>query len=107
MLQIPFVPYCASLFPFVPNWFFAAWCQLYFAIKQMNMRITKDGILIKPCSPKQLAAAYGVSTKVLRRWLSPHFTFNQKKNRVYDLKQMLEIIELIGLPGKQKMYSSQ
>jgi hypothetical protein len=73
----------------------------------MKIDNINNEIIIQPCSPKKLAAVYGVSTKVLRRWLSPHLTFNQKKNRVYDLKQVLEIIELIGLPGKQKMYSSQ
>ena len=64
----------------------------------MAIEISNNEIVISPTSPKQLAAAYGVSTKVLRTWLRPYPSFNQKKNRVYDLQQMFGIIELIGLP---------
>lgn len=55
-------------------------------------------IIIQPCRPKKLAAVYGVSTKVLRPWLHPYPALHQKRNRVYDLRQLFEIIELIGLP---------
>jgi hypothetical protein len=64
----------------------------------MAIEINNNEIVITPCSPKHLAAAYGVSTKLIRTWLRPYASLNRKKNRVYDLKQMLEIIELIGLP---------
>lgn len=59
-------------------------------------------IIIQPCSPKKLAVVYGVSTKVLRTWLRPSPSLHQKRNRVYDLRQLFEIFELIGLP-----YSAQ
>ena len=65
------------------------------------MKIDKinNEIIIQPCSPKKLAAAYGVSTKVLRTWLRHYSFLHQKRNRVYDLQQLFAIIELIGLPG--------
>lgn len=65
----------------------------------MAIEITNDGIIISPSSPKQLAAFYGVTTKVLRTWLRPLASLKEKKNRIYDLQQMLEIIEWIGLPA--------
>ena len=64
----------------------------------MGIQINNNEIIITPGSPKQLAITYGVTTKVIRTWLRPYASLNQKKNRVYDLKQMLEIIEVIGLP---------
>jgi hypothetical protein len=66
----------------------------------MEIDMINNEIIIKPCSPKELATAYGVSTKVLRTWLRPLISLQKTKNRLYDLQQLFEIIELIGLPSK-------
>jgi hypothetical protein len=63
---------------------------------------TNNEIVIKPCSHKKLAAAYGVSTKVLRTWLRPLTSLHQKKNRIYNLQQLFQVIELIGLPANKE-----
>ncbi|HRH59173.1 MAG TPA: hypothetical protein PL045_01320 [Chitinophagaceae bacterium] len=55
-------------------------------------------IIIKPCTAAQLAASYGVSTKVLRHWLQVYPQLHYKKNRGYNLQQLLFIIDKIGLP---------
>jgi len=65
----------------------------------MEIDSINNEIIIQPCSPKKLAAAYGVSTKVLRNWLRQYPSLNKKRNRIYDLQQLFEIIELIGLPS--------
>jgi len=64
----------------------------------MELDTINNEIVIRRCSPKKLAAMYGVSVKVLRTWLRPHPSLHQKRNRVYDLQQLFEIIELIGFP---------
>jgi hypothetical protein len=63
----------------------------------MEIDTINNKIIIQPYSRKKLAAVYGVSTKVLRTWLHAHLTLHQKRNKVYDLQQLFEIIELIGL----------
>jgi hypothetical protein len=46
---------------------------------------------------RQLAASYGVSKKVLQRWLKPHQQhIGQRNGHKYSLQQMLYIIEIIG-----------
>jgi len=103
-LLCPFVPICARLFPIAPS---PPVGHSILQKSKMAIEINNNGIIISPTSPKQLAAFYGVSTKVLRTWLRPHASFNQKKNRVYDLEQMFEIIELIGLPVNYSCHSDE
>ncbi|HRI21049.1 MAG TPA: hypothetical protein PLA68_08840 [Panacibacter sp.] len=55
-------------------------------------------MIIKPCTAAQLAASYGISAKVLRRWLSSYPQLHYKTNRGYNLQQLLLIIDKIGLP---------
>jgi len=56
-------------------------------------------IILKPCNHKQLAAAYGLSTKVLRARLKPHQqAIGPRKGYKYDLGQLVEIIDKIGMP---------
>jgi len=64
----------------------------------MEIDKISNQIIIHPCSPRKLAAAYGISIKVLRTWLRPLDSLKQKRNRTYTLSQLFEIIELIGLP---------
>ena len=68
----------------------------------MEIDTIDNEIIIQPCSPKKLAAVYGVSTKVLRTWIRALPSLHQKRNRVYDLHQLFEIIKLIGLPFTYK-----
>jgi hypothetical protein len=57
-------------------------------------------IVIKPCTHTGLAAAYGLSPKVLRSWLRPHQQrIGQRVGYKYSLEQLLIIIELFGLPS--------
>ncbi|HMK26655.1 MAG TPA: hypothetical protein VK483_11565 [Chitinophagaceae bacterium] len=56
-------------------------------------------IVIKPCNHTQLAAAYGISPKVLRNKLRPYQNeIGKRKGYKYSLEQLLTILELIGLP---------
>jgi hypothetical protein len=42
-------------------------------------------------------ACYGVSKKVLQRWLQPHH-IGQRNGHKYSLEQLLNFIEIIRLP---------
>ena len=64
----------------------------------MEIDTINNEIIIQSCGHKKLAAVYGVSTKLLRTWLRPYPSLHQKGNRVYNLQQVFEIVELIGLP---------
>lgn len=55
-------------------------------------------LVLKPCSHRQLAKAYGVSEKILRRWLSPYQETKRPAKTKYSLTQLLFIIEKIGPP---------
>lgn len=56
-------------------------------------------VIIRPCFHKELAAAYGVSTKVLRTWLKPYLHEIGKRNGYYySLEQLFIIFEKIGYP---------
>jgi hypothetical protein len=61
--------------------------------------INENEIIIKPCNHTRLAAAYGVSRKVLRTRLLPYSQKIGKRNgHKYSLEQLLVIFELIGFP---------
>jgi len=47
----------------------------------MEIDTINNEIIIQPCSPKKLAAVYGVSTKVLRTWIRalPFITSKKKQ----------------------------
>ncbi|WP_462250712.1 hypothetical protein [Ferruginibacter sp.] len=56
-------------------------------------------VIIRSCNARQLAYCYGVSKKVLQRWLRPHQkSIDIRKDHKYSLEQLLIIIELIGVP---------
>lgn len=55
--------------------------------------------LLRPCTATQLAAAYGVSTKVLKTWLRGHEAkIGRRKGYYYNLEQLFIIIDIIGFP---------
>ena len=64
----------------------------------MIKNICNSEIVIKPCTAAELAAAYGITIKVLRHWLQLYSQLHHKKNRGYNLQQLLFIIDKIGLP---------
>ncbi len=54
---------------------------------------------VRPCTSKELAAGYGVSTKTLRTWLLPHLqAIGTKQGRYFTALQIRIIHELIGVP---------
>ncbi len=56
-------------------------------------------IVIKPCNHTRLAAAYGISPKVLRNRLRPHQQqIGKRIGYKYSLEQLFIIFELLGLP---------
>lgn len=55
--------------------------------------------LLKACSMGQMAAAYGVSIRVLRKWLQPYIKeIGKQKGSSLTLEQVVLIVEKIGLP---------
>lgn len=58
------------------------------------------GTKIKPCTTKELAGMYGVSTKTLRTWLLPHLEYIGKRiSKYYTAKQVRVIFDRLGEPG--------
>jgi transposase-like protein len=56
-------------------------------------------IIIKKCNHTRLAAAYGISPKVLRNWLRPYqHEIGKRKGYSYSLEQLFIIFEKIGFP---------
>lgn len=55
--------------------------------------------IIRPYSKKELTAMYNVSNKTMTRWLKPHLaTIGTREGRYYNVKQVLLIFDLFGLP---------
>jgi len=55
-------------------------------------------IILKPCSHRHLSKCYGVSAKVLKRWLQPYNEVRRFGKTNYTLEQIVFIIEKIGPP---------
>ncbi len=56
-------------------------------------------LLLKACSMGRMAAAYGVSIRVLRKWLEPHIReIGKQKGSSLTLEQVVLIVEKIGPP---------
>jgi hypothetical protein len=65
----------------------------------MQQQNNTPQIIITPCNARQLASSYGVSKKVLLRWLQPHQqSIGKRTGHKYSLQQLFTIIEIIGLP---------
>lgn len=59
-----------------------------------------EAIAVKPYSPQELASIYGVSTKTVKRWLSPFYhDIGERRGRYYTIAQVQVIFEKLGLPG--------
>lgn len=66
------------------------------SMKQHNTGIEH---VAKPCTLKELAALYNVSTKTIRTWLLPHQPFiGQKTGRYYTTLQVRIIFDKLGTP---------
>ncbi len=67
----------------------------------MNTAKTHTPLVIKPCNAVQLAKAYGVSKKVLYRWLLPYQNcIGLRSGHKFSIEQVIAIIERIGLPAQ-------
>jgi len=55
---------------------------------------------IKPMTITQLAQAYGVSIKTVRKWLKPfHADINKRDtSRIFTVRQVQSIFDTIGRP---------
>lgn len=63
--------------------------------------ISADFATIKPYTPSEIAELYGVSRKVMNRWLLPHWdSIGKRQGRYYTALQVKVIFEVLGLPGK-------
>lgn len=55
---------------------------------------------IKAYSPKELAAFYGISPKIFRRWLAPHLSaIGPRQGHLFNVLQVQTILERLGVPG--------
>lgn len=63
------------------------------------MKSTGTEQAAKPCTLKELAAMYTVSTKTMRTWLQPHKEeVGEKTGRYYTTLQVRTIFEKLGEP---------
>lgn len=77
-------------------------------LKQYPMKIAKrnyyDGegnLLIKPYRLKDLAEIYGVSNKILKKWIANEVPNAQRKDGLfYSIRDVETIINILGLPKK-------
>jgi hypothetical protein len=68
------------------------------------MQTVKQAIVIKPCSVAELAALYGVSVKIMRRWLNVTEPYTGKRRgRFYTAMQVATILRRLGVPGATEM----
>lgn len=62
---------------------------------------SSDVTALKPYTPAEIAALYGVSWKVMNRWLKPHkAAIGNREGLYYTVLQVKTIFEKLGLPGK-------
>lgn len=68
-----------------------------------DAHFTADIAAIKPYTPSEIAELYGISRKVMNRWLLPHLDeIGTRQGRYYTALQVKTIFEKLGLPGKLK-----
>ncbi len=64
------------------------------------MQTGKQLIVVKPCSVAELAALYGVSEKVMRKWLAViEQHTGKRRGRFYTAMQVSCILRRLGVPG--------
>jgi hypothetical protein len=65
------------------------------------MSTTNDYVDIKPYSLTELGRIYGVQSRTIKKWLTPHSdAIGTKIGRLYTALQVKIIFEKLGLPGK-------
>lgn len=68
---------------------------------QQNKPIAKE---IRSLNLKELAALYGESTKVIKKWLAPHQkAIGEKFGQRYMPKQVAIIFDKIGVPASLRI----
>lgn len=61
--------------------------------------ITKNEIMVKPYTAKELSKLYGVSQRTLNLWLLPIIgNIGIKYGRYYNVKQIEMLFKSLGLP---------
>lgn len=70
-------------------------------IPMSEINFTTEVSEVKPSTPKEIAALYHVTWKVMDRWLKPHRdAIGKREGRYYTALQVKTIFEKLGLPGK-------
>jgi hypothetical protein len=65
----------------------------------------KQLIIIRPSSVAELATLYGVSVKVMRRWLLVTEAYTGKRRgRFYTAWQVALILRKLGIPGENEIW---
>ncbi|MGP8216595.1 MAG: hypothetical protein ACLQQ4_13595 [Bacteroidia bacterium] len=65
---------------------------------QKNEPVTQK-IPVKTYSVKEVAGLYGISTKTLKKWLTPFQNdIGERRGHLYYPKQVKVIFEILGLP---------
>ncbi|NOT52883.1 MAG: hypothetical protein HOP10_16625 [Chitinophagaceae bacterium] len=84
------MPYCAFVFP--------AKTRVFILKTEKRTPVSNETeIVIKPCSHTNLAAAYGVSRKVLYTSLRPYEKqIGKPSGRKYSLEQLCIIFDRVG-----------
>lgn len=61
---------------------------------------TEKTFVLKPYSLKELADAYRVCTRTLKKWLAPYEKeIGQRVGNIYTIPQVLIIVKYLGIPG--------
>ena len=64
-----------------------------------------DFAAIKPYTPSEIADLYGVSLKVLNRWLKPHrAAIGKREGLYYTALQVKSIFEVLGYTSKSEQH---
>jgi transposase len=62
----------------------------------MSVQVIEE---VRPCSIKEIAEIYNMSTKTIRNWLRPHLKeIGKRQGRYYTIKQVKIIFTCLGLP---------
>lgn len=70
-------------------------------IVKRNYYDEEGNLLIKPYRLKDLAEIYGVSNKVLKKWIANEIPNAQRKDGLfYSIRDVETIINVLGLPKK-------
>jgi transposase-like protein len=68
--------------------------------KANTMSTTTNTIEIKPYNLTELSRIYGVTTRTIKKWITPfEKEMGMKNGRYYNAKQVKILFDKLGLPG--------